>query len=37
MMEKKLIRIKVTDLIPYERNPRKIPQEAVDAVKESYR
>lgn len=36
-MEKKLIRIKVADLIPYARNPRKIPQEAVDAVKESYR
>ena len=36
-MEKTLIRIIVSDLIPYERNPRKIPQEAVDAVKESYR
>ena len=36
-MEKTLIRINVSDLIPYERNPRKIPQEAVDAVKESYR
>lgn len=34
---KTLIRVKVADLIPYERNPRKIPQEAVDAVKESYR
>ena len=36
-VNKILIRIKVADLIPYERNPRKIPQEAVDAVKESYR
>ena len=36
-MEKTLIRMNVSDLIPYERNPRKIPQEAVDAVKESYR
>ena len=36
-MEKTLIRINVSDLIPYKRNPRKIPQEAVDAVKESYR
>ena len=36
-MEKQLIRIKVADLIPYEKNPRKIPQSAVDAVKESYR
>ena len=36
-VNKQLIRIRVADLIPYERNPRKIPQEAVDAVKESYR
>lgn len=36
-MEKTLIRMNVSDLVPYERNPRKIPQEAVDAVKESYR
>lgn len=36
-MEKELIRIKVADLIPYERNPRNIPQEAVDDVRESFR
>lgn len=36
MIEKKLTRMKVSDLIPYERNPRKISQEAVDDVKESY-
>lgn len=36
MIEKKLVRMKVKDLIPYERNPRKIPQEAVDDVKESF-
>lgn len=27
----------MSELIPYERNPRKIPQEAVDDVTESYR
>lgn len=36
-MEKELIKLAVADLIPYERNPRKIPQEAVDDVTESYR
>ena len=36
-MEKTLIRIKTAELVPYEKNPRKIPQAAVDAVKESYR
>ena len=36
-MEKTLIRIKTAELVPYEKNPRKIPQSAVDAVKESYR
>ena len=36
-MEKTLIRIKTAKLVPYEKNPRKIPQAAVDAVKESYR
>ena len=36
-MEKQLIRIKVSDLVPYYRNPRKIPQEAVDDVRESFR
>lgn len=35
--QKKLIRMKVSDLIPYSRNPRKIPKEAVDDVKESFR
>ena len=37
MIKKELIRIKVEDLIPYERNPRKIPQEAIDDVRESIR
>lgn len=37
MIQKELIRIKVEDLVPYERNPRKIPQEAVDDVRESYK
>lgn len=37
MIQKGLIRIAVSDLVPYERNPRKIPQEAIDDVKESYR
>lgn len=37
MIQKELIRIAVSDLVPYERNPRKIPQEAIDDVKESYR
>lgn len=36
-MEKQLITLKVSELIPYERNPRKIPQEAIDDVTESYR
>ena len=36
MIEKKLVRMQVSDLHPYERNPRKIPQEAVDDVKESF-
>lgn len=36
-VSKTLIRVRVTDLIPYEKNPRKIPQEAVDDVRESYR
>lgn len=33
---KELIRLEVEKLVPYERNPRKIPQEAIDDVKESY-
>ena len=36
MIEKQLVRMKVDALIPYEKNPRKIPQEAIDDVKESY-
>lgn len=36
-MKKEFIRIKVADLVPYERNPRKIPEEAVEAVRESIR
>ena len=35
-IEKELIRLEIDKLIPYERNPRKIPQEAIDDVKESY-
>lgn len=37
MIKKELIRIKVSDLVPYEKNPRKIPQSAVDDVRESIR
>lgn len=37
MLEKKFFRAKVADLIPYERNPRKITQEAIDDVRESYK
>lgn len=37
MIQKELIRAKVADLIPYEKNPRRIPQEAIDDVKESFR
>lgn len=36
-IKKELIRLEVEKLVPYERNPRKIPQEAIDDVKESYR
>lgn len=36
-VQKQLIQLEVSKLIPYERNPRKIPQQAVDDVKESYR
>lgn len=35
-IKKELIRLNVDDLVPYERNPRKIPQVAIDDVKESY-
>lgn len=34
-IEKKFIRVKVDDLVPYEHNSRKIPQDAVDDVRES--
>lgn len=37
MVQKEFVRISIEQLIPYERNPRKIPQEAIDDVKESYR
>lgn len=37
MIEKTLVQIKVADLVPYERNPRKIPQQAIDDVTESFR
>ncbi len=36
-IKKTLVRMKVSDLVPYERNPRKIPQKAIDDVCESYR
>lgn len=36
-ISKKLVRMKISDLIPYENNPRKIPEEAVADVCESYR
>ena len=36
-IKKTLIRMNVDDLVPYERNPRKIPQDAIDDVCESYR
>lgn len=36
-ISKQLVRMKVSDLIPYKNNPRKIPQEAVDDVCESFR
>ena len=36
-ISKKLVRMKVYDLIPYENNPRKIPEEAVADLCESYR
>lgn len=36
MITKEFIKLKIEDLHPYERNPRKIPQEAIDDVKESY-
>lgn len=35
-IKKELVQLKTDELIPYERNPRKIPQDAVNDVKESY-
>jgi len=36
-IKKELIRIKLSELVPYRRNPRKIPPEAIEGVKKSYR
>ena len=36
-IESSLITMKVADLIPYDNNPRVIPQDAIDAVRESFR
>lgn len=35
MVEKRFLRVKLSELVPYENNPRNIPEEAVDAVRES--
>lgn len=35
MIEKRFVRVKVGDLVPYENNPRNIPEEAVADVMES--
>lgn len=35
MIKKELVKVSVDDLVPYENNPRKIPQSAVDDVCES--
>jgi len=37
MVTKEFLRMAVADLIPYENNPRNIPQEAIDDVAESFR
>ena len=37
MIKKEFLRMAVADLIPYDRNPRNIPEEAIDAVRESVR
>lgn len=37
MIEKRFMRVSVDALVPYERNPRKIPEEAVNDVRESIR
>lgn len=37
MVEKRLLREKVADLVPYENNPRVIPEEAVEDVRQSIR
>lgn len=36
-IQKNLVRMSVSDLIPYEKNPRKIPEEAINDVCESYK
>lgn len=36
-MQKTFMRVKVSELVPYENNPRTIPEEAVDDVRESIR
>lgn len=36
-MKKEFVRLKVEELVPYEKNPRKIPQSAIDDVCESIR
>ena len=35
-IKKELVRMKIGDLIPYEKNPRHIPKEAVEDVKQSF-
>ena len=37
MIEKKLVRMKTDEIVPYENNPRNIPKDAIEAVCESYR
>lgn len=37
MIESSLLMMKVADLIPYDNNPRVIPQAAIDAVRESFK
>ena len=37
MIEKRFVRMKVSDLIPYERNPRNHPRESIEDVKQSIR
>lgn len=37
MIKKEMLRMSISELVPYERNPRKIPQSAIDDVRESIR